>query len=343
MSPSISVCIPVYGTERSLLSCLKSVAGQEPLDSGGIEIIVVNDASPHLDTGIDSCSKIVSLFQQTSPWPVQYFEHDENKGILEARRTAIAAATGKYIFCLDSDDTLPPTALKTLYYYGIKSNSDIVHGRGRAVVNPEMGCTFEAQEEAFLIERAQYRANASFLGTLQDEAILQSVLVNNSQNTFLWGKLIRREIYQQALNLIPSVYCSMADDLLQYILIAHLAHSYLGIEEVVYNYTINTGISSHSKINNLERWAQACSAASVFTVLLYCIEDLEPPFSSEQIDAIHDLCRFYLINNLKQLQLFVIPELYQQAHELLKEFWGDDFVQEAEQVILHKIDSNGKR
>ena len=128
----------------------------------------------------------------------------------------------------------------------------------------------------------------------------------------------------------------MADDLLQYILIAHHARSYLGIGEMVYNYTVNTGISSHTKITSLERWGQVCSAASVFTVLFNCVEDMSEPFSAEQKDSIRNLCRFYLINNLQQLQLFVVPELYPEAHRLLCEFWGPDFVRQAESFLQKK-------
>ena len=35
MVPSISVCIPVYGTEGSLLDCLHSVATQQGLEACG--------------------------------------------------------------------------------------------------------------------------------------------------------------------------------------------------------------------------------------------------------------------------------------------------------------------
>ena len=37
MVPSISVCIPVYGTEGSLLDCLHSVAAQQGLEAAGLE------------------------------------------------------------------------------------------------------------------------------------------------------------------------------------------------------------------------------------------------------------------------------------------------------------------
>ena len=93
MPPTISVCIPVYATERSLLDCLHSVAFQQGLESAGLEIIMVDDASPAFCATKSqenqlSSAQIVSQFQQTSPWPVLHIQHEENCGLVEARRTA---------------------------------------------------------------------------------------------------------------------------------------------------------------------------------------------------------------------------------------------------------------
>ena len=210
-----------------------------------------------------------------------------------------------------------------------------MHGRAQVVV-AQGGCQLEGAALETVLTRLQEKVDRVFIGRLEGAAILQNKLVEDQHNSFLWGKLIRRELYLHALAAIPSVYCSMADDLLQCILIAHHARSYLGIGEMVYNYTVNTGISSHTKITSLERWGQVCSAASVFTVLFNCVEDMSEPFSAEQKDSIRNLCRFYLINNLQQLQFFVVPELYPEAYRLLCEFWGPDFVRQAESFLQKK-------
>ena len=93
MSPAISVCISVYGLVGSLPACLHSVAFQQGLEAAGLEIIVVDDASPascatKSQENQLSSAQIVSQFQQTSPWPVLHIQHEENCGLVEARRTA---------------------------------------------------------------------------------------------------------------------------------------------------------------------------------------------------------------------------------------------------------------
>ena len=337
MSPAISVCIPVYGTESSLLNCLQSVAVQQGLESAGLEIIVVDDASPasratKFQENQLSSAQIVSQFQQTSPWPVLHIQHGENCGLVEARRTAVEAATGDYIFCLDSDDSIPSAALATLYQRALELEADIVHGSAQVVLAQE-GCQLEGAALEKVLKENRQRVQKVFEGTLEGGAILQNTLVERGHNNFLWGKLIRRSLYLGALDQIPAMYCTMAEDVVQYVLIAHGARRYVGIPDVVYNYTVNTGISSNTKITSLERWEQVCSTASVFTVLFACMEDLDPGFTEEQLAAIRKLCRFYVANNLQQLKHSVVPELQTQAYDILCDYWGEGLVKRMEETL----------
>ncbi len=330
MIPAISVCIPVYGTESILLNCLQSVAVQQGFESAGLEIIVVDDASPASCATQDhkkslTSAQIVSQFQQTSPWPVLHIQHTENLGLVEARRTAVEAATGDYIFCLDSDDSIPSAALATLYQRGLELEADIVHGSAQVILAQD-GCQLEGAALEKVVEANRRRVQNVFVGALEGGAILQNVLVEKGHNNFLWGKLIRRSLYLGALEQIPSMYCTMAEDVVQYLLIAHGARRYVGIPDVVYKYTVNTGISSNTKITSLERWEQVCSNASVFTVLFACLQDLNPPFTEEQRASIRKMCRFYVANNLHQLQHSVVPELQTQAYEILCDYWGEGLV-----------------
>lgn len=332
MPPAISVCIPVYGTEGSLLDCLHSVAAQQSLEAVGLEIIVVDDASPAADPSLGSPAQIAARFQRESPWPVLFLRHEENLGLVEARRTAVQAATGQFIFCLDSDDTLPPAALSTLYRHALAEDADIVHGRAQVVVAQE-GCQLEEAALETVLTRLQEKVDRVFIGRLEGAAILQNKLVEDQHNSFLWGKLIRRELYLQALELIPEMYCTMAEDVVQYLLIAHGARRYVGISDRIYNYSVNTGISSNTEITTLERWEQVCSTASVFTVLFTCLEELDPPFTESQLAAIRKLCRFYVANNLQQLQHAVVPELRPAARQLLGEYWGEGLVKRMEEAL----------
>jgi len=94
--PSISIIIPAYNTEKTIIRALDSVVNQTY--DGKIEIIVVNDGSTdqtiaHLETyGIDSLNRDLVIFNQT------------NSGVSNARNKGIELATGDYIVFLDADD-----------------------------------------------------------------------------------------------------------------------------------------------------------------------------------------------------------------------------------------------
>ena len=55
--------------------------------------------------------------------------------------------------------------------------------------------------------------------------------------------------------------------------------------------------------------------------------------SSEQIEAFRLQSRSYLVSNLQQLNSSVVPELQEEARNLLCEYWGEDFVQMMEKAI----------
>ena len=100
MIPTVSVIIPYYNRVHTIGRAIDSVLQQTMQD---FEIIVVDDASPDdLHTGVAPYAgdpRIRSLRQ-----PV-------NQGPGAARNTGIAAARGRFVAFLDSDDTWLPAKL----------------------------------------------------------------------------------------------------------------------------------------------------------------------------------------------------------------------------------------
>lgn len=89
----ISVIIPVYKVESYLRQCVDSVLNQTYKD---LEIILVDDGSPDGSPAIcDEYAKIDNRVKVI---------HKNNGGLSDARNHGIAAATGDYVVCLDSDD-----------------------------------------------------------------------------------------------------------------------------------------------------------------------------------------------------------------------------------------------
>ncbi len=105
MIPLISIIVPIYNVEQYLTKCLQSIAQQSLQE---IEIICIDDCSP------DNSNKIVTKHIKIDS-RISLITHKENTGQGGARNTGIMAAKADYILCVDSDDSLQPNMLKTLW------------------------------------------------------------------------------------------------------------------------------------------------------------------------------------------------------------------------------------
>jgi len=105
LTPIISVIVPIYGTEKYLDKCLRSVREQTLKD---IEIICVDDCSP------DNSYKIVEKHKKQDN-RIKLIRHKKNLGLGGARNTAIRAAKAEYIASVDSDDYISPNMLEILW------------------------------------------------------------------------------------------------------------------------------------------------------------------------------------------------------------------------------------
>lgn len=97
----ISVIIPLYNAEKTILAALDSIKAQT-VGHCEFEIIIINDGST------DGSKKEVESFIEKNPdLNVLYFEQ-ENGGVSKARNVGLQTATGEFIALLDSDDEWLP-------------------------------------------------------------------------------------------------------------------------------------------------------------------------------------------------------------------------------------------
>ena len=327
-TPLISVCIPVFQSEQFLEGCLRSVLMQ---DFDSFEVIVVSDASDGRDGKGWSAKKIVKSVTKEgarlrkqlglAAVPVRFIEHRENRGLVEARRTAFYESHGDYITQVDSDDQLEAGALKAMYQAAVSSGADIVHGTSIAGTFLPDG-TFAPSEKNI--------RNAIVYGQITGHDIFRRWFVDLQIVATSWAKLIHRSLYQKAYEAIPYTECNMAEDILLFFFISFYAASYVGLEDKVYRYRLHSGMSSDRKIDTLEKWKMICSAASVFTILIQWVKENPTAILPDELERLKGLTRFYLGNNLKQLNETVIPELQPAARRMLCEFWGEDFVNQCD-------------
>ncbi len=92
MEELISVIIPAYNREETIISCVESVRKQS---YNNIEIIIVDDGST---------DETWKLFVNYPDKRVKYYKYNENKGACYARNYGVSLSSGLYIAFQDSDD-----------------------------------------------------------------------------------------------------------------------------------------------------------------------------------------------------------------------------------------------
>ena len=117
----VSVCIPVYGVEKYIERCARSLFEQTMSD--GIEFIFVNDCTP--DKSIEILEKVLAEYPHRKK-QTQIINHEKNSGLVAARKTGLAHATGEYIIHCDSDDWVDVDFYQVMYETAINNNADVV-------------------------------------------------------------------------------------------------------------------------------------------------------------------------------------------------------------------------
>jgi len=123
MNPLVTISIPIFKCEKFIIRCLDSVKSQTYKN---IEIILVNDCTP------DNSMFLIRNFMEANPeLNIKIIEHTENSGLSVVRNNGIKAATGDYLFFLDSDDEITPDCIRLLVENAKKTDAQIIIAQNR--------------------------------------------------------------------------------------------------------------------------------------------------------------------------------------------------------------------
>lgn len=105
---TVSIIVPVYNVQDYITECLASIAAQTY--SGGVECIIVDDCGK--DESMQKVHQFLSGY--TGEILFRTVTHEQNRGLSAARNTGITNACGKYVYFVDSDDTILPDCLERI-------------------------------------------------------------------------------------------------------------------------------------------------------------------------------------------------------------------------------------
>ena len=175
---SVSIIIPVYNVGAYVEDCLRSVMRQT--FTGPMECILVDDCGTD-----DSIAKVESLLSgYAGPIVFKILHHAQNRGLSAARNTGMDAATGEYLFFLDSDDELTDGCIASLMAAASEDPSiEIVQGNAKSL--PEQ--TSDFFHKSYTVSRATtnrevrscYYHSGEYLVNAWNKLIKRSFLLQN--------------------------------------------------------------------------------------------------------------------------------------------------------------------
>ncbi len=226
----VSIIVPVYNQEAYVGKCLKSICQQS---YHNLQIIVVDDGSK------DRSRDIIEEWERRDSRI--FLVSKENEGVAFARRDGLKYAKGDYVVFVDSDDTLPSSAIKDLIEPAERYGVDVVIGNSNrlyvagikrcsqilsAIPNVTLPLLIEGKE---LFEKYYI----SFFG-------IDILPVN------MWGRIYRRSVIDMAMReecLFDKNCLHMGEDeYFNLILFPHLKSIYV-TDKIVYTYRFG-GITS---------------------------------------------------------------------------------------------------
>lgn len=116
--PEVTIIVPVYNKERFVEESIDSALSQNFKD---IEVICIDDCSSD-----GSLERLRALRLQDDR--IKIFSLSSNFGAGNARNFGVSIAKGRFVAFLDADDSLPRSAIHTLYDLANKTLSDLVRG-----------------------------------------------------------------------------------------------------------------------------------------------------------------------------------------------------------------------
>jgi glycosyltransferase involved in cell wall biosynthesis len=229
----VSIITPIYKAEKYLQKCLDSIIAQTYTNW---EAILVDDGSPDNSGAI--CDEYAAKDKRFK------VIRQENKGVVNARNTAIAIAQGEYLAFVDSDDTIEPTMLEEMFTIAEKEKSDIVYCNIKAILPNGI-------------------RNINIVSVNNGKDAIKNLLLEKLQG-WLWNKFIKKTFWDKCSIVTDDDAVIMEDT---YILIQLFARNprIKSINSYLYNYNrTNEGaatainndvtIKSQKNIDNIYNW-----------------------------------------------------------------------------------------
>ena len=222
--PKVSVIIPVYGVEKYIERCARSLF-EQTLDD--IEYLFIDDCTP--DKSVEVLKQVMEDYPQREP-QVTIHSMEQNSGQAMVREWGMKNVSGEFVIHCDSDDWVDSDMYALMYDKAVSEDADIVicdyyksDGKNHKVVR--MGVESSSKEE-----------------------LINNLLCHKLQPA-VWNKLVKRSCYTSKV-VFPTN--NMAEDLALMVQLFYFSSKIAYINKPFYYYYFNqTSITGSTSFDNV--------------------------------------------------------------------------------------------
>lgn len=180
MNPLVSIIVPIYGVERFIARCAKSLLEQT---YDNLELVFVNDCTK--DNSVGALQEVIQQYPYRAR-QVRIINHEHNQGLAVARNTGVDAAQGEWLMHVDSDDYLDPTTIDECVKKAEEEEADYV----------VFGMMQEFKNNSFPMMPPHVSSKDDYMRQI----------IRKDIPTRVWGGLIKASLYKMHdIHAIPGV------------------------------------------------------------------------------------------------------------------------------------------
>jgi len=228
-APLVSICVPIYGVEKYIERCARSLFGQTYQN---IQYVFVNDCTK--DASIDILQNVLNDYPNRLN-QVKIVHHKKNLGLGGARNSAIENVQGDFLMWVDSDDYIDLECVSKLVGKLVVTDADIV------------AC------DVFYDYETHKEISQQRLSNNPKQECLD--ICSCRAKHMVWGRLIRTSLYRDN-HISVRLGCDMGEDRQVVPKLYYFAKKTAVLKEPLYYY-FNGNVSAYSasfSTKKAEQW-----------------------------------------------------------------------------------------
>ena len=234
--PKVSIIVPVYGVEKYIERCARSLF-EQTLDD--IEYLFIDDCTP--DKSVEILKRVLEEYPHRKSQIVIH-RMEQNSGQAKVREWGMRNATGEYLIHCDSDDWVETDMYRLMYEEAKRTDADIVM------------CGYKATDGVRVFNECYHQQT--------NKAKLLSSLLTLHESWSVWNKMCKRSLYDSDI-VYPTL--AMGEDMVLTTQMVLNAHRIAVVNKALYNYFYNpnsiTKVQSES--SRYKHWKDSAENAKI--------------------------------------------------------------------------------